>query len=428
MKILIISKEAWRDEQNGGNVLSNLFDGFQADFAQIYCNEREPDNHLCKRYFKITDRMMVRSIFGKGTAGRVLTYENSPHTKVEGQESFSGTKKWVGELARIGREMVWAMGKWDKEGIKSFVDSFNPDVVFAPCYGNVYMHKLTHLVCSYTKVPILSYISDDFYSNHQFRLSLLFWINHFFLRRSTRKVFKLYSIVYTMTDEQKSQCEKDFSANMRILRKCGIFDKRYEKDKVNDVIRMVYAGGIYLNRWKTLGKIADAIRVINKNGQRMRLDIYTSNPLTEKMSKKINDGVNSTVHDIVSMEDLMNIYHRSDIAIHAEGFDLKNRLIVRYSFSTKIVDCLDSGCAILAVCDQKQAGYAYLKRNDAALCISRIEDVEDELRRIADNPGILVEYQKKAFELGRKNHLKTNVQKMIKNDFEKSIWNRERKY
>ena len=28
MKILVISKEAWRDEQNGGNVLTNMFSHF----------------------------------------------------------------------------------------------------------------------------------------------------------------------------------------------------------------------------------------------------------------------------------------------------------------------------------------------------------------------------------------------------------------
>ena len=63
MKILVISKEAWRDEQNGGNVLTNMFSHFSgSEFAQIYCNEQEPNNAICRNYYQMSDRMMVNNI------------------------------------------------------------------------------------------------------------------------------------------------------------------------------------------------------------------------------------------------------------------------------------------------------------------------------------------------------------------------------
>lgn len=418
MKILVLSKEAWRDEQSGGNVLSNLFKDFDAEFAQIYCNEREPNNMLCKCYYQITDRMMVNSILGKGKAGRYLVYDDVPKTVVDGQESFSGAKRWAGEWVRIGRELAWWCGRWNEKEIVAFVKDFNPDIIFAPCYGNHYMQKLTRLVHRHMSVNIISYISDDFYTNKQLRFSIAYWLNHFLLRRHTRQIFKYYSLVYTMTDEQKEQCECDFRANMKVLRKCGQFDSCYEKDTVGSPIRFVFAGGIYLNRWKTLGLLAEAMREVNKDGVKMILDIYTNNPLTAEMEKAINDGKTAKVHPVVSMAELRDIYHQSDVALHVEGFDITNRLTVRMSFSGKIVDCLDSGCAVMAICDKKQAGFAYLKRNDAAICISSKFDILLALKNILRNPGILIDYQHKAFELGRKNHLQVNVDKMIKDDFQ----------
>lgn len=419
MRILILSKEAWRDEQNGGNVLSNLFSHMpNSDFAQIYCNEQEPNNKICRLYYQMTDRMMVNNILHNKKVGRRIIYDKVPDNTIATVESFKGAaSKWGGNLKRVVRELVWKFGKWDSDEIISFAKDFNPDLIFAPCYGNHYMQKLTVLVHNALKVPVISYISDDFYTNKQFKFSPVFWLNHFLIRIRTRKTFKHYSLVYTMTDEQLEQCSRDFGVKMKILKKNGLFDIRYLKKSVQTPIRIVYAGGIYLNRWKTLTALADAMRKINAGGIKMVLDVYTNNPLDEQMQKCINDGTTSRVHKAVSMEELRDIYHQSDIALHAEAFDITNRHVVRMSFSTKIVDCMDSGCAVMAICDEKQAGGAYLRRNECAICIHKLSDIESTLQSILDNPSSLIAIQHKAFEVGRKNHLEKNITKELINDF-----------
>ena len=407
MKILIISKEAWRDEQNGGNVLTNMFSHFSdSEFAQIYCNEQEPNNAICRNYYQMSDRMMVNNILHRTKVGRKMIYNRVPTVTMATNESYRKMASWIGgNLKRIVRELVWHLAKWDESEIISYAKEFNPDVIFAPCYGNHYMQKLTILVHEELNVPVISYISDDFYTNKQFRFSPVFWVNH-------------YSLVYTMTNEQKEQCERDFGANMKILRKNGQFGSQYLKKTVNFPIRLVYAGGIYLDRWKTLRVLADAIRAINVDGVKMVLDIYTNNPLNDKMQQAINDGVSSRVHKAVSMAELMEIYHHSDVALHAEAFDVTNRHIVRMSFSTKIIDCMDSGCAVMAICDEKQAGGAYLRRNGCAICINNLSEVAHVLKDILENPQVLIEFQHKAFDVGRKYHLQENITRDLIQDFE----------
>ena len=420
MKILVISKEAWRDEQNGGNVLTNMFSHFPgSEFAQIYCNEQEPNNAICRNYYQMSDRMMVNNILHRTKVGRKVIYNHVPTATVATNENYRKMVSWIGgDFKRIVRELVWLLAKWDESEIISYAKEFNPDIIFAPCYGNHYMQKLTILVHEKLKAPVISYISDDFYTNKQFKFSPVFWMNHFFLRRRTRTTFKHYSLVYTMTNEQKEQCERDFGANMKILRKNGQFESQYLKKTVNSPIRLVYAGGIYLDRWKTLKVLADAIRAINVDGVKMVLDIYTNNLLNDKMQQAINDGVSSRVHKAVSMVELMEIYHHSDVALHVEAFDVTNRHIVRMSFSTKIIDCMDSGCAVMAICDEKQAGGAYLRRNGCAICINDLSEVAHVLRNILDNPLLLIDYQHKAFEVGRKYHLQKNITRDLIQDFE----------
>lgn len=420
MRILIISKEAWRDEQNGGNVLSNMFSQLpNSEFAQIYCNEQEPNNTICRNYYQMSDRMMVNNILHRAHVGRKVVYDKVP-TKTEAKaESYkTAGGKFGGNLKRVARELVWAIGRWDKKEIITYAREFNPDIIFAPCYGNHYMQRLTALVHNALNVPVVSYISDDFYTNKQFKFSPIFWLNHMLIRRRTRKIFRHYSLVYTMTDEQKQQCEHDFGANMKILRKNGKFENQYLKSKVNDPIHFVYAGGIYLNRWKTLGALAEAMRHINADGVKMVLDIFTNNNLDQQMQQDINDGITARVHKAVSMAELMDIYHKSDVALHVEAFDITNRHVVRMSFSTKIVDCMDSGCAVMAICDKKQAGGSYLRRNECAICIHDLKQIESVLRNIVDHPNQLIKMQNKAFEVGRKYHLQENITRDLINDFE----------
>lgn len=422
MKILVISKEAWRHDQNGGNVLSNIFSGIDAEFAQIYCSAYEANNSLCRLYYQMTDKMMIQNILNGTPVGIVKDYAVVPNTNDNpGTRPYENLKRFRIPGLRYLQELAWGLANWNISAIEKFVTDFNPDIIFAPCYGSHYMHRLTRLVRKFSKAPIISYISDDFYTNRQLRFSPLFWINHFLLRMNTRSIFKLYSLVYTMTDEQKAQCERDFGANVKILRKSGTFSDMFLKKSVNAPIRFVYAGGIYLNRWRTLIGLVKSIRHINSSGIKMVLDIYTNNELPNQASDMLNDGVNSVVHKAVSSEKLRDIYHGADVALHVEGFDLRNKLAVRLSFSTKIVDCLDSGCAVMAICDSKQAGFAYLKRNHAAICISSLKDIESMLRKIVCNPDILIDYQQQAFRLGRKHHNAERTKIGIIDDFNKIL-------
>lgn len=420
MRILVLSKECWRDDQNGGNVLSNMFEGFDAEFAQIYCSAGEPLNNICRHYFQVTDSEVVRYCLCKlkvESIGHVRYYENYPQVSNSNNDVRIVSKWMSGNLARVAREIVWKIAHWKSEKLKQFILGFNPDIVFAPCYGNHYMLGLTRFVYDITHKPIISYISDDHYTLNQFNFSLVFWVNHLIRRRNARRTIKLFSLMYTMTEEQKIQCEKDFGVPMKILCKSGVFPKEKEKKTVNNPLRFIYAGGIYLNRWKTLSALAKAMRKINSGGVKCVLDIYTNNKLPGSQAQLINDGHTANMHAGVPLDELKRIYAESDIALHVESFDIENRMKVRLSFSTKIIDCLESGCAVMAICDRKQAGFAYLKRNNAAICIDDTKELDQTLRSIINNPKELIQYQKNAFELGRKAHDKVCIQEGIKHDF-----------
>ena len=91
------------------------------------------------------------------------------------------------------------------------------------------MLRLTRYVATLTKKPVISYVSDDNYTLNQFRLSPFYWINRFVLRRNMRKTYPYYSLVYTMTEEQKEIYENALHCKMSVLKKSGDFRKENVK-------------------------------------------------------------------------------------------------------------------------------------------------------------------------------------------------------
>ena len=420
MKILVLSLETWRDGINGGNVLTNMFSGIDAEFAQIYCSSGTPSNKICSRYFQMTDAMAIRNILQKRPMGRIIEKSETGVTGVEEMDRTINKAKRFGshDSLRVAREIVWALSDYRNKELKSFVLKFNPDVIFAPHYGVTYMLSLTEYLWELTRKPIISYISDDSYSLKNVNFSPFFWINRFVIRHKTRSVWKYYKLIYTMTETQKDYMSK-LGKPMKMLLKSASFGEIPQKTTVGNPIRIVYAGGIYLNRWKTLSKLVDAIKESNQDSVKFILDIYTGNECKKEIADKLNDGVNVFLHPAISQDELKLIYHNSDIALHVESFDLKNRMAVRMSFSTKIVDCLSSGCAVMAICDKKQGGMVYLKENDAAICVTDQEDIDKTLRSLADSPQRIVEYAAKAKQCCIRNHSQEQNRAMILEDFER---------
>lgn len=67
------------------------------------------------------------------------------------------------------------------------------------------------------------------------------------------------------------------------------------------------------------------------------------------MEKELNIGESSILMGSVPATEIEEIQKNADILVHAEGLDLKSRLAVRQSFSTKIVDYLKMARPIFAV-------------------------------------------------------------------------------
>ncbi len=85
------------------------------------------------------------------------------------------------------------------------------------------------------------------------------------------------------------------------------------------------------------------------------------------------------------------------------------------------MDCLSSGCAVMAICWEGHAAFQYLKKVDSAITACSEEEIYLNIKKIVCNNEIICKYANKAYICGKNNHQKKDVQKMLFDDFNKVI-------
>lgn len=417
IKILIIADEVWNDRIHGNNVLTNWFTGFDAEFAAVYCSPGAPSNPVCTRYFQVTDAMMAKSLLGKRAGHAFETEiremqasEVAPAAEPIPEKFYSTMKSIAGEPLRAVRDIIWLTGRYNLEALNKFIDDFQPDVVFCPRLLTPKLMRLEKIISKMTTAPFVAFTADDEASLMQVRYSVLYWTKRLLFRSSFKEHVKLYRHYFTFSAEQAQEYAAQYGLSTSTLYKSGDFSQPFVDKEVNDPIKLVYAGRLYCNRWKTLAAVADALKGINADRIRMTLDIYTQENVTEEHRNSILTSDACKIHGRVMPRELEEIYRNADIALHVESFEKKYRYATRVSFSTKIIDLMASSCAILAICWDKHAGYQYLKENDAAFCVDDVKKIEPQLHRLAQQPELICEYAQKAWNCGKQNHQRELIQ------------------
>lgn len=416
-KVLVVSINAWR-ENSGINTLMNLFRSWDPNsLAQIYTRSALPFTDVASRFFQISETKVLKSIIKRKTRSGIEVFSQPfGGTKSQDQLSEEARYKKGGHsiLMSVARELVWLLGKWKTKELDSFVNDFSPDVLFFPIYSSVYMGLIQLHVYKKTNKPIVCYMSDDNYTYKSIAKTPINLIHRFFLRKVIKKIIANCSELFVITPKQKEECDRLFCVKSTVLTK-GIdySDLKYTKPTVSTPIRMVYTGKLIIGRWMSLASIVAAMGEINKNGEKIKLDIYTTDLLSENQMKLLNKN-GCTVKEALDFEGVQKVQREADVLVFVECLKKKYSGVARMSFSTKLTDYFSSGKCIFAVGNRDVAPIDYLIKEDAAVVASSEDEIVFELTRIAEDVELIANYGKKAYDCGKRNHDKNVIDRLFR--------------
>lgn len=419
MRVLAISRAPWRNDNSIGNTFTDLFKDLpDAEIYSLCMREQPPQNDIAKRHFYISEKQMIKRLIGKKN---IVGQENSPQSVDDGSEKavYDAVKKHPNTLLLAMREMLWNIGGWKNDRLRQYIQEIRPDVLFFPVFGCYYPHKVLRYLHSLTDAKIVLFHADDNYSLKQFSMSPFFWLYRFGLRKWVRRSVSISDLQYCISDVQKADYDEAFGCVCKLLTKSADFSENpLLKENYGDPLQLVFTGNININRWKSLGMLANVLERINCTGIKAQLRIYTATPLTGPMKKALCRDGTSYLMGTVPANDIPHIQSKADILVHAESTDRKNRLIVRQSFSTKIVDYFKAARPIIAVGPNEVASIRHLIDNNCAIVADNEQRLYEILSAVIDDRQKLHAYAVRAYMCGRRNHDRNRQMVNLRQDFD----------
>lgn len=422
-RVLIPSINVWQDS-GAVRTLPEIFSCWDNErIAQIYTKAGVPHTSVCKRFFRINENAVIKSIL-KRSVRTSSVVENAENEKSEAElkelrkerKRYKGSKRH-GWFLSLCRELVWLAGKWKTPELDSFVREFDPELLFVPIYPVVYMARLQLYLIKHTEAPVVCYLSDDNYSYKSCSGNPLAYIHRFWLRKKVKKLIEASDKLFVITPMQKEECDRLFGVSSEILtRFVDENDIDKSEQKLHDPIRMIYTGKLSIGRDESIRRVAEAVSQINAEAGRERItfSIYSGDTPSGKCMTAFQNGGNKFCGSVTS--DKISVLQReSDICLFAESLSRKYRYSARLSFSTKLTDYLSSGKCIFAVGDRDIAPIDYLAQEDCAIVVTDYDDIKSALQRLCDDRELIAEYGKRAINCGLKNHSKDKVLTNFKN-------------
>ena len=145
------------------------------------------------------------------------------------------------------------------------------------------------------------------------------------------------------------------------------------------------------------------LKKINKKEIVAPLDIYSPTVLDDQTLTGLTSN-GCTYRGGISKDEVADIQKNADIVVFVESLEKKHRYAARLSFSTKLTDYFASGKCIFAIGDESIAPIVYLKENDAAVIAAEYSQVEEKLYSLIEKPEKILQYGRKAFDCGKRNH------------------------
>lgn len=420
-KVLVVGINPWVDN-TGINTLINFFqDWDNSRIAHIYTREGLPNTSICSNFFQISENRLIKNLLGRNVVVGKEVYNTPVAITNHDQSHQKSIYKKFGNLAVFARELAWKFGRWDAIELKNFIDKFEPDILFFPTYGNVYMNRLQNFIADYCNKPVILYASDDNYSYKSVSHTPLSLLHRAWVRKQMHRLFKRCSQLMVIAPKIKEEYDALFEANCVVMTKgIDIAKFPYKEKEIGSTIKIVYTGKLIYGRWKSLSKLSKEVENLNDTGSTVEFDIYTTDNLSEKQIWSLKHK-GTTIKGAVPLSDVPHILEQADIVVFAESLDAKYKNLARLSLSTKITDYLRSGKCIFAIGDSNIAPIDYLNRNDAAVIACSYDVISCRLKELVDNPSRIIQYGKKAYECAERNHDKGKQNHILIETINKAI-------
>jgi len=400
-RILIISHNCMSVTGSNGRTLYNFFYGYpQEKLAQFFIVNEYPDLNVVPNSFRLTDKEVLQSLLTLSDKGR-----ENPVDLSETNIASAQVRSIRNDFTVLCREILWSFPLRRKNKFKTWLDSFEPELVLLQAGDLGYLCKLATQICRKRHIPLVVYNSEGYYFKQidfiqqTFSLSLLFRIYHRIYCRAFERMMKIATHAIYISEDLRKAYETFFATDSTSIYTSSSIES-LSISLNSSCKRAAYLGNLGLGRCEMLIELAKAIHNVCPD---ISVDIY--GPVEDaNMKHSLEACPDLNYMGFVSYQEVQAVIKDVDLNIHVESFLPFFVEDSKYAFSTKIADLLTAGKCILLYAPPNTTVAKYLRKYNAACVITEKSELESALQTLLHDPLKRREYAENALRLARKNH------------------------
>lgn len=418
MNVLVIGGGSWDDTTSLGNTFSNLFYGWEdVKFYNLYFRDTLPNNCVCEEYFRITTKEILKKFLKPRKIGQYFQY-SQPDIH-QNDERGEKEKRAISLIHRYGlkciydlEDFLWNSKKWQNANLDKFIEMVNPDIIFSFAAGNNYITLPIEYIKAKTNAKVVLFIADDMHTTYRLDNNS----HHRKLRDGFDKLMLMADKVYGISQEMCDYYKHLYGVDVSLLHKGCCFENQPKK-AVNKPLKLVYAGNLLFGRLETLISLVDCLERLYDHGIAASLDIYSTTIITEEQTRMLNRKNVSHFHGGISYSEVRKRMADADVVLHVESFDQEQIKQVRYSFSTKIIDCLQSGSVMLAIGPEGISSIEYPRQIPGAIVVDDLSKLFDILFECFSKEDEMIGRATQIRDFALKNHSIESVRNSLSHSF-----------
>lgn len=407
-QVLVMTVSAWSDSV-GSNTMSELFSEYDKDkLACLYIRADISDSTSCRRYFHIYEGRVMKSIVKRGMAtGEEYTLGESNKSTADLDEEkarYSSYRKKSNWFYLFAREFVWVLGRWKTKELNAFLEDFNPEVLVCPIESYIHFNRINEYIIRKKHPKVIGFLWDDNFTYKQNLHNIGYKIHRWWLRHGVKRLVKQCDTVVALSPKMKEEADAFFGIDSVLLTKPIYNQPGFTPYKPSSPLHLLYTGNLYVGRDETIAEVVDAIKEINKEKQKVILDIFTSTPIKPSLEDRIKVEGCCVVHEPIKQSEVLKLQKEADVLLFVETLKNDGSGLARLSFSTKITDYFCAGKCIWAVGTDQLSAIDYLERQDAAICSLTKESILPTLERLITAPELISQFAFKGWQCGYEKH------------------------
>ena len=293
-----------------------------------------------------------------------------------------------------------------------FIEDFQPEIIYCVC-TTFQTAIISKYISNKFRIPVLIHHFDNVLETGRLR-----WLLRIYYDSIGKKMCKGLVI----SQDMKMHYEQKFKKQFEVLMNCVKHKEKYTYENTGIIM---YAGGVHLDRIKSLLDVEHCIEKLNNEFNcNYKLVIYSN--ISEKGKQQFNQNL-TCFNAPVTHDEIIKKYEEAEILLHAESFQKENFKFLKYSLTTKLPEYLISGIPILCYAPQESSIYKFIKNNNCGFFASDHKTLEVELRRVLTKNNIRNTYINNAYSLAVTSFLDDRANRILVDIIEENIMNYKNK-